>query len=738
MASKSAKKKNIQAIVRVRPLSGAEIMEKSRSIVSVDPYAKTINIREKTTAVKPYGPFDRLKAPLQVYDQEATQAQIYKEVVAPLVLQVLDGFNATVFAYGQTGAGKTYTMEGRHDDTQNYLWEDDPTSGIIPRALHHIFSKLENEKPEDYSVRASYVELYNEQVFDLLGAGEQLRLFDNKDKGVLIAGMEDVPVRNRNEVYSLLKKGAEKRTTASTLMNLTSSRSHSVFTLTVTTRQTIDNEELLRIGKMNLVDLAGSENVGRSGAIEQRAREAGNINTSLLALGRVITALTTNAIHIPYRESKLTRILQDSLGGKTITVCVLLLLPIYRPAASNYEESINTLEYVQRAKNIKNNPVANACLSRKQILLAYDEEIARLQRDLAAARCGGGFYVDKENYDALQRESAESRERIAELEADLANKLSEMTNLINDLNYMDDQYRLAYERLCAQTTRYERGIREQEQLKKELSDVRSNYQSALDSLDIFQGVAERLREKEKLHKENSIVLFDELSIVQDKVSYFRNLLDENDHLLGNFSAKRISAITEAKHTVSNFVQESSTNLQQMTEQSSALKSTIPNDINAIKAASEKAATLLNEVLGLVNTISVQSANSSQVFETASACIDSGLQNQQQLVQALGSQMDQHFTENQRAIEHFAHQEIKREEKTGGTPQRRNTNISNAEVLSPIPSKIQLLKQTERTPQRFSLFKIRDSILEQTMLDSPLTVKTKLPSTLMPENDSEEQ
>lgn len=192
--------------------------------------------------------------------------------------------------------------------------------------------------------------------------------------------MEDVPVRNRSEVYTLLRKGTERRKTASTLMNITSSRSHSVFTLTLTTRHTIEEEELLRVGKINLVDLAGSESVSRSGAVDVRAREAGktlffiiapiacilgNINTSLLALGRVINALTSNAAHVPYRESKLTRILQDSLGGRTITTIIATL----SPASTNYEEIVNTLEYVQRAKNIRNNPEANACLSRRHLLL---------------------------------------------------------------------------------------------------------------------------------------------------------------------------------------------------------------------------------------------------------------------------------------------------------------------------------------------------------------------------------
>jgi len=204
-------------------------------------------------------------------------------------------------------------MEGQHDSSGDYTWDSDPMAGIIPRALHQIFSVLgdQQDQLDYYSVRVSYVEMYNEQIYDLLASEstqqESLRIFDDKCRGcVSIAGMEEVAVRSRSEVYALLKRGAEKRRTASTLLNINSSRSHSVFTVTVTMREqtgpSADGEELLRQGKINLVDLAGSENIGRSGATDKRAREAGNINVSLLSLGRVITALTANAPHIPYRQ----------------------------------------------------------------------------------------------------------------------------------------------------------------------------------------------------------------------------------------------------------------------------------------------------------------------------------------------------------------------------------------------------------------------------------------------------
>uniref|UniRef100_A0A914CNA4 Kinesin-like protein n=1 Tax=Acrobeloides nanus TaxID=290746 RepID=A0A914CNA4_9BILA len=330
---KASKKKNVQVAVRVRPMNSGEIDAKGRPIVKVDYVAKSIGLKEKS-GVKTFGPFDR------VYGPETTQSELYKELVTPLVKEVMSGYNCTIFAYGQTGTGKTFTMEGQHDDSADHSWDTDPTAGIIPRCLHHVFTELERQELDEYSVRISYVELYNEELFDLLGSGNydqsRLRIFEDpiRKGGVIINGMEEVPVRNRNEVYRLLKMGAERRKTAATLMNVSSSRSHSVFTVTVVMREnTTTGEELLKQGKLYLVDLAGSENIGRSGALNARAREAGNINQSLLTLGRVITSLTSNAPHIPYRESKLTRILQDSLGGKSITTIIATL----SPCSSNFE-----------------------------------------------------------------------------------------------------------------------------------------------------------------------------------------------------------------------------------------------------------------------------------------------------------------------------------------------------------------------------------------------------------------
>uniref|UniRef100_A0A915NA19 Kinesin-like protein n=1 Tax=Meloidogyne javanica TaxID=6303 RepID=A0A915NA19_MELJA len=403
----SVKRKNVQVVVRVRPLSETERSLGNKNIVSSDFGGKTVSLKNVNASdslrfiqgQKCFGSYDK------VFGPESTQLEVYEGVLAPLMKEVLNGYNCTVFAYGQTGSGKTFTMEGRHDDSNDYTWNTDPTAGIIPRALQQIFSELGVDI--DYTVRVSFVELYNEQIFDLLSRSENsqlesLRIFDDKEKGVSIIGAEEVIVLSLKEVYDLLRRGAEKRRTATTLINMTSSRSHSVFTISVMIREPglVDGEELLRQGKLNLVDLAGSENIARSGATDIRAREAGNINTSLLALGRVINALTMGSSHIPYRESKLTRILQDSLGGKTITTIIATI----SPASSNFEESVNTLDYAQRAKNIKNNPEVNLRITRKGLLKEYKDEIDRLRRDLLAAREEKRAFLDQEKSSSVQKE----------------------------------------------------------------------------------------------------------------------------------------------------------------------------------------------------------------------------------------------------------------------------------------------------------------------------------------------
>lgn len=400
---------NIQVFVRCRPLKP----EEKRSVVDVLPDRREIKVAERNSSTS----YDTKNFYFdQVFEPNTCQLLVYKTVVSPLIEQVLQGFNCTVFAYGQTGTGKTYTMEGERSE-EDLSWEDDPHSGIIPRAISQLFDALKGNDSE-FTMRVSFLELYNEDTYDLLSSLDdtsKLKVFDDAKKrgSVIVGGLEEVGVKSKAEIYDILRRGSAKRQTATTLLNACSSRSHTIFSITVHIRESsIEGEELLKTGKLNLVDLAGSENIGRSGAQDKRAREAGNINQSLLTLGRVITALVEKRPHVPYRESKLTRLLQDSLGGKTKTSIIATI----SPAPLDVEDTLSTLDYASRAKRITNKPEMNQRLTKKALLREYTNEIERLRRDLQATREKNGIYIEEANYREMCQQLSSTNTAIKEKE----------------------------------------------------------------------------------------------------------------------------------------------------------------------------------------------------------------------------------------------------------------------------------------------------------------------------------
>uniref|UniRef100_A0AAQ4RYJ6 Kinesin-like protein n=1 Tax=Gasterosteus aculeatus aculeatus TaxID=481459 RepID=A0AAQ4RYJ6_GASAC len=427
------KGRNIQVVVRCRPFN---TMERKSSYGVMD-----CDAGRKEVSVKTGGVNDKASRKTYTFDmvfgQAAKQIEVYRSVVCPILDEVIMGYNCTVFAYGQTGTGKTFTMEGERSPDEKFTWEEDPLAGIIPRTLHQIFEKL-SENGTEFSVKVSLLEIYNEELFDLLSPSEdvteRLQLFDDprNKRGVVVKGLEEITVHNKDEVYQILERGSAKRRTASTLMNAYSSRSHSVFSVTIHMKEiTMDGEELVKIGKLNLVDLAGSENIGRSGAVDKRAREAGNINQSLLTLGRVITALVEKRPHVPYRESKLTRILQDSLGGRTKTSIIATVSPSSSNLEVEHHEQTRARGHVFTCK-------------RSLCTQEYTEEIERLKRDLAATRDKNGIYLSAENYESMMGQitshevhTVEYSDRIAAMEEEIK-KVTEL--------FVDSKTRLE---LCA-------------------------------------------------------------------------------------------------------------------------------------------------------------------------------------------------------------------------------------------------------------------------------------------------
>ncbi|KAL4437763.1 hypothetical protein ABPG77_005675 [Micractinium sp. CCAP 211/92] len=400
---------NVQVILRCRPPSKEELADRRMQVVKCDEAMRAVTLAQsvpgggKQSVTRTYH-FDK------VFGPDTTQERLYATAVSSIVTEVLEGFNCTIFAYGQTGTGKTHTMTGDIDDDLT------DGAGVIPRAIHQIFSHLEGIASE-YSVKCSYLELYNEEITDLLAVGNdvpKVRIMEDRS-GVVLAGIEESIVKNSKEIFALLEQGSAKRRTAETLLNKQSSRSHSVFIVTVSVREvTPEGDEYIRVGKLYLVDLAGSENITRSGAIEQRAKEAGNINKSLLTLGRVITALVEGQGHVPYRDSKLTRLLRDSLGGKTKT-CIIATIA---PTVQCQEETLSTLDYAHRAKNIKNKPEINAKISKTTHLKEMNFEIEKLKQMLIATREKNGVYVPAPQYEQECEERRMLGARVEELEAE--------------------------------------------------------------------------------------------------------------------------------------------------------------------------------------------------------------------------------------------------------------------------------------------------------------------------------
>lgn len=349
----------------------------------------------------------------RVLSAEADQNMVYTDAIGSVLDDVMLGYHCTIFAYGQTGTGKTHTMEG---DLASYMETYAPEAGIIPRALYRLFHVLES-RGDDFAVRMSFVELYNEELRDLLNEqNAPLRMYDDpRGRGVRLQGLEEVPLTSAAHGLALLRQGSERRHVASTLCNHASSRSHCVFTLTVQVRDAKGSsgagEQYMRIGKLNLVDLAGSESIGRSGAENGRAREAGVINQSLLALGRVINALVDGSSHVPYRESRLTRLLQDSLGGRAKT-CIIATVSDDR---ANLDETLSTLDYASRAKSIKNRPEAMQRMTRAALLREYVGEIDRLKNDLAATRAQNGIYVSETSWAHMESERNDVKKQLDEL-----------------------------------------------------------------------------------------------------------------------------------------------------------------------------------------------------------------------------------------------------------------------------------------------------------------------------------
>ncbi|VDL93632.1 unnamed protein product [Schistocephalus solidus] len=353
---------NIKVICRVRPLNESEKARDDKFVVSF-PGDNNQSVQLGKTFT-----FDH------VFQPKVQQAELYEVVAKPIVADVLNGYNGTIFAYGQTASGKTFTMEVG-DQTPGVL--GDPVyQGIIPRIIHDIFNHIYNmDENLEFHIKVSYFEIYLDKIRDLLDVSKtNLPVHEDKDRVPYVKGATERFVSTPEEVFDVIDEGKANRHVAVTNMNEHSSRSHSVFMITVR-QENLETQKKLH-GKLYLVDLAGSEKVSKTGAEGAVLDEAKNINKSLSALGNVINALVEGNAHVPYRDSKLTRILQESLGGNartTIVICV-------SPSEYNRGETNSTLLFGMRAKSIKNVVTVNEELTADEWRRRYERLQAKFKR----------------------------------------------------------------------------------------------------------------------------------------------------------------------------------------------------------------------------------------------------------------------------------------------------------------------------------------------------------------------
>ncbi|KAH8306623.1 hypothetical protein KR044_000212, partial [Drosophila immigrans] len=446
---------------RIRPQNSRELIDMCRVCTSVTPEEQQIILGSDKAFTFDY-----------VYDVDSNQVSrhfklfkhifflvlfcqcdIYNECVNRLVEGTLHGYNATVLAYGQTGSGKTYTMGTGFDQASG-----DHQLGIIPRAIRHIFAGIDGIQCVDnsdssitkteFSVAVQFIELYNEDIIDLLdpfNKNTTFKIHESASGQITIGGATIKPINEPQDALKLLQQGALARTTASTKMNDLSSRSHAVFTLFVRRQHVLesknnftDNDIETLTSKFHFVDLAGSERLKRTLATGERAREGISINCGLLALGNCISALgdkSKRVSHVPYRDSKLTRLLQDSLGGNSQT----LMIACISPSDRDFMETLNTLKYANRARNIKNKVQINQDQSSRTISLLR-RDIAALQLELLEYKQGKRV-LDSEGNTLISDTFYENSMLLADNKR-LQQRLKSMQETINILTDRNAQLKL--------------------------------------------------------------------------------------------------------------------------------------------------------------------------------------------------------------------------------------------------------------------------------------------------------
>ena len=418
--------KSIKVFVRFRPFNDVENDLLSNGVGWEVPI---YDIPQKIVTIDTHKP-GKEKGPMfkldDIFKSDTPQLTVYEVVGKNIVKDIMQGYNGTIFAYGQSGSGKTFTMYGK--DVSN-----EETKGIIPRIIEEIFNYVENSDDNvQFEFKLSLMEIYKEVIYDLLTGEKNLPIKEHPTRGIYVEGLNEVYLSSVDDFYNYFEIAEANRKVGETRLNRTSSRSHSILVLEVT--QTFKKENLIKKGILNLVDLAGSEKISKTGAVGETLEEAKKINLSLSALGNVIHALTSGGTeHVPYRDSKLTRILQESLGGNYKTSLIVTC----SPHSYHLDETLSTLGFATRAKTIKNKCKVNIKYSYEEL----QQMVNRLKKKLEIAnlkiqKLERGEKIE-DNYEDIKKEIFCTNCEVLKDE----NKILEekINNLMNEINEKDDK-----------------------------------------------------------------------------------------------------------------------------------------------------------------------------------------------------------------------------------------------------------------------------------------------------------
>ncbi|XP_053422961.1 kinesin-like protein KIF3A isoform X2 [Nycticebus coucang] len=530
---------NVKVVVRCRPLNEREKSMCYRQAVSVDEMRGTITVHKTDSSNEPPKTFTFDT----VFGPESKQLDVYNLTARPIIDSVLEGYNGTIFAYGQTGTGKTFTMEGVRAVPE--------LRGIIPNSFAHIFGHIAKAEGDTrFLVRVSYLEIYNEEVRDLLGKDQTQRLEvkERPDVGVYIKDLSAYVVNNADDMDRIMTLGHKNRSVGATNMNEHSSRSHAIFTITIEcSEKGVDGNMHVRMGKLHLVDLAGSERQAKTGATGQRLKEATKINLSLSTLGNVISALVDGkSTHVPYRNSKLTRLLQDSLGGNSKT----MMCANIGPADYNYDETISTLRYANRAKNIKNKARINED-PKDALLRQFQKEIEELKKKLEEGEeISGSDISGSEEEDDKDGEIGEDGEKRKKRKGKFCKKKVSPDKMVEMQAKIDEERKALETKLDMEEEERNKARAELEKREKDLLKAQQEHQSLLEKLSALEkkvivggvDLLAKAEEQEKLLEESNM----ELEERRKRAEQLRRELEEKEQERLDIEEKYTSLQEEAQ------------------------------------------------------------------------------------------------------------------------------------------------------------------------------------------------